>query len=93
MEQAQNKTLKRWEDLDITDDFIFTRVMRNKKLCPNIILMAASQLPPPTGGLGGGKPPSGAGGSRSKHAVHSFQRRGGFRRGKTPLPSRGVVPS
>ena len=23
---------KRWEDLDITDDFIFTRVMRNKRL-------------------------------------------------------------
>ena len=32
-------------------------------------------------------------GSRSKHAVRSFQRRGGFRRGKPPLPSRGVAPS
>ncbi len=39
-------------------------------------------------------------GSRSKHGVRSFQRRGGFRRDKRrdiaascPLPSRGVVPS
>lgn len=39
MEQAQNKTLKRWEDLDITDDFIFTRVMRNKRLCRTLLEM------------------------------------------------------
>ena len=30
--EREIKTFKRWEDLDITDDFIFTRVMRNKKL-------------------------------------------------------------
>ena len=30
--EREIKTFKRWEDLDITDDFIFTRVMRNKQL-------------------------------------------------------------
>ena len=30
---------KRWEDLDITDDFIFTRVMRNKRLCRTLLEM------------------------------------------------------
>ena len=33
MENQTTTKFKRWEDLDITDDFIFTRVMRNKKLC------------------------------------------------------------
>ena len=33
--EEQIRTFKRWEDLDITDDFIFTRVMRNKRLCLN----------------------------------------------------------
>ena len=33
--EEQIKTFKRWEDLDITDDFIFTRVMRNKRLLLN----------------------------------------------------------
>ncbi len=32
MENQTTIKFKRWEDLDITDDFIFTRVMRNKKL-------------------------------------------------------------
>ena len=30
---------KKWEDLDITDDFIFSRVMRNKKLCRTLLEM------------------------------------------------------
>ena len=50
---------------------------------------AEASLP---GVLGAGSPKR-CWGSRSKHAVRSFQRRGGFRRGKPPLPSRGVVPS
>ena len=40
---------KRWEELDITDDFIFTRVMRSKRLCLNPSTRSArratSQLP------------------------------------------------
>ena len=28
---------KKWEDLDISDDFIFTRVMRNKRLCRTLL--------------------------------------------------------
>ena len=28
---------KKWEDLDITDDFIFSRVMRNKKICRLVV--------------------------------------------------------
>ena len=31
--------IKPWEDLDITDDFIFSRVMRNKKLCRTLLEM------------------------------------------------------
>ena len=34
----ENK-FKPWEDLDITDDFIFTRVMRNKNLCRTLLEM------------------------------------------------------
>ena len=30
---------KPWEELDITDDFIFSRVMRNKKLCRTLLEM------------------------------------------------------
>ena len=30
---------KKWEDLDISDDFIFTRVMRNKRLCRTLLEM------------------------------------------------------
>ena len=30
---------KKWEDLDITDDFIFSRVMRNKRLCRTLLEM------------------------------------------------------
>ena len=37
--EEQIRTFKRWEDLDITDDFIFTRVMRNKKLCRTLLEM------------------------------------------------------
>ena len=76
---------KQWESLTFTDDFIFSRVMHSKNLTQNTTTKstrrAAPQLPSPTGGLGGRQPPSGAG------------ERGGFRRGKPPLPSRGVVPS
>ena len=47
--EEQIRSFKRWEDLDITDDFIFTRVMRNKRLCLNpstrSARRAASQLP------------------------------------------------
>ena len=32
MEKQTTVKFKLWEDLDITDDFIFSRVMRNKKL-------------------------------------------------------------
>lgn len=35
----QPQRFKRWEDLDITDDFIFTRVMRNKRLCRTLLEM------------------------------------------------------
>ena len=31
--------VKKWEDLDITDDFIFSRVMRNKRLCRTLLEM------------------------------------------------------
>ena len=37
--EKQTTKFKRWEDLDITDDFIFTRVMRNKKLCRTLLEM------------------------------------------------------
>ena len=39
MENQTNIKFKRWEDLDITDDFIFTRVMRNKRLCRTLLEM------------------------------------------------------
>ncbi len=39
MENQTTTEFKRWEDLDITDDFIFTRVMRNKKLCRTLLEM------------------------------------------------------
>ena len=39
MEKQTTTKFKRWEDLDITDDFIFTRVMRNKKLCRTLLEM------------------------------------------------------
>ena len=35
----KEKQFKKWEDLDITDDFIFTRVMRNKRLCRTLLEM------------------------------------------------------
>ena len=38
--EEQIRTFKRWEDLDITDDFIFTRVMRNKRLCRTLLEMS-----------------------------------------------------
>ena len=36
---SETPRFKRWEDLDITDDFIFTRVMRNKRLCRTLLEM------------------------------------------------------
>ncbi|MBO7175372.1 MAG: Rpn family recombination-promoting nuclease/putative transposase [Spirochaetaceae bacterium] len=39
MENQTTTKFKCWEDLDITDDFIFTRVMRNKKLCRTLLEM------------------------------------------------------
>ena len=39
MSQATKPRFKRWEELDITDDFIFSRVMRNKKLCRTLLEM------------------------------------------------------
>ena len=36
--KPQNR-FKKWEDLDITDDFIFSRVMRNKRLCRILLEM------------------------------------------------------
>ena len=36
---SQPQGFKRWEDLDITDDFIFPRVMRNKRLCRTLLEM------------------------------------------------------
>ena len=39
MEKQTTTKFKRWEDLDITDDFIFTRIMRNKKLCRTLLEM------------------------------------------------------
>ena len=38
-ERQQTQGFKRWEDLDISDDFIFTRVMRNKRLCRTLLEM------------------------------------------------------
>ena len=39
MENQITTKFKQWEDLDITDDFIFSRVMRNKKLCRTLLEM------------------------------------------------------
>ena len=39
MKNQTNTKFKLWEDLDITDDFIFSRVMRNKKLCRTLLEM------------------------------------------------------
>ena len=39
MEKQTTVKFKPWEDLDITDDFIFSRVMRNKKLCRTLLEM------------------------------------------------------
>ena len=39
MENQTATKFKQWEDLDITDDFIFSRVMRNKKLCRTLLEM------------------------------------------------------
>ena len=39
METQTITKFKRWEDLDITDDFIFGRVMRNKRLCRTLLEM------------------------------------------------------
>ena len=39
MEKQTTVKFKRWEDLDITNDFIFSRVMRNKKLCQTLLEM------------------------------------------------------
>ena len=39
MENQTITKFKRWEDLDITDDFIFSRVMRNKRLCRTLLEM------------------------------------------------------
>ena len=36
---SETPRFKRWEDLDITDDFIFTRVMQNKRLCRTLLEM------------------------------------------------------
>ena len=75
---------KQWENLTFTDDFIFSRVMRNKRLRLNPSRKRPQGRFPEnstTGVLRGRQPLSSAGG------------RGGFRRGKTPLLSRGGVPS
>ena len=37
--EEPTRRFKQWEDLDITDDFIFTRVMRNKRLCRTLLEM------------------------------------------------------
>ena len=39
MENQTATKFKPWEDLDITDDFIFSRVMRNKRLCRTLLEM------------------------------------------------------
>ena len=55
MEKQTTTKFKRWEDLDITDDFIFTRVMRNKKLCRTLLEMILKDNFHP-GFLGAGSP-------------------------------------
>ena len=39
MENQTATKFKPWEELDITDDFIFSRVMRNKRLCRTLLEM------------------------------------------------------
>ena len=39
MDREPQSHFKKWEDLDITDDFIFSRVMRNKRLCRTLLEM------------------------------------------------------
>ena len=39
MNNEPQSQFKKWEDLDITDDFIFSRVMRNKRLCRTLLEM------------------------------------------------------
>ena len=39
MNSEPQSQFKKWEDLDITDDFIFSRVMRNKRLCRTLLEM------------------------------------------------------
>ena len=39
MDREPQSQFKKWEDLDITDDFIFSRVMRNKRLCRTLLEM------------------------------------------------------
>ena len=39
MNSEPQRQFKKWEDLDITDDFIFSPVMRNKKLCRTLLEM------------------------------------------------------
>ena len=39
MNSEPQSKFKKWEDLDITDDFIFSRVMRNKRLCRTLLEM------------------------------------------------------
>ena len=55
MENQTTTKFKPWEDLDITDDFIFTRVMRNKRLCRTLLEMILKDNFHP-GFLGAGSP-------------------------------------
>ena len=43
---SETPRFKHWEELDITDDFIFTRVMRNKRLCLNSSTRSARRAAP-----------------------------------------------
>ena len=76
---------KQWESLTFTDDFIFSRVMLKKTLPKPHHKKHPQSRSPATfthRGSWGQAAPKRCWGSRSKHAVRSFQRRGGFRRGK-----------
>ncbi|MBR2462721.1 MAG: hypothetical protein IKB33_06290 [Spirochaetaceae bacterium] len=35
--EEQIRTFKRWEDLDITDDFIFSRVIHDENICRQVV--------------------------------------------------------
>ena len=37
MENQTITKFKRWEDLDITDDFIFSRVMHDENICRQVV--------------------------------------------------------